>query len=435
MIRNAIFAFTIAPLLALAHPVIAQENSAPSSQASEVEQSPLQMRSEQVVALVNGEIEPGDIFTDGFLAAVPPSQLATISQQLTSQFGAALSVEGVYPVNATRAGLQIRMERAIAKGGIAIDPNDENRISELLFQEFEPVDDTSAKIEADLNALPGEVSAYLAPLDGGDAVISIDPEKQMAIGSTFKLYVLAALAQDVAKGERSWGDVIELDVTSFPSGAMQNWPQGAPVTLHTLASMMISISDNTATDQLIKVLGKERLAQILSDSGHSSAELNDPFLTTRELFLLKGGDKARLATYASANAQVRAQILAGLETNPPSAGQIEQAFSSGPIAIDIEWFASTADLTNLFSFMETYADDTTYDIMAINPSAPRAVREKWAYIGYKGGSEPGVLNLTWLLIDKQDVPHILALSWSNPDASIEPTQLELIAQRILSLPQ
>ncbi len=435
MIRNATFAFAIAPILALGQPVIAQDNSAPATEATEAEQSPLRMRSEQVVALVNGEIEPGEIFTDGFLAAVPPSQLATLSQQLTTQFGAALSVEGVFPLNTTRAGLQIRMERAIAKGGIAIDPSDDNRISELLFQEFEPVDDTPAKIEADLNALPGEVSAYLAPLDGGDAVISVAPEKQMALGSTFKLYVLAALAQDVAKGERSWGDVIELDVKSFPSGAMQDWPQGAPVTLHTLASMMLSISDNTATDQLIRVLGKERMAQVLSDSGHSSANLNDPFLTTRELFLLKGGDKGRLATYSNADANVRAQILAGLEENPPSATQIEQAFSRGPIAIDVEWFGSAADLSNLFSFMASYADQTTYDVMAINPAAPRSVREKWTYIGHKGGSEPGVLNLTWLLIDKQDVPHVLVLSWSNPEANVEQTQLELIAQRILSLAQ
>ena len=435
MIRNAALAFTIAGLLAAGQPVIAQDNPAPVPAATEVEQGDLRSRSEQVVALINGEIEPSEIFTDGFLAAVPPSQLANISQQLTTQFGAALSVEGVYPINETRAGLQIRMERAIAKGGIAIDPDNDNRISELLFQEFEPVDDTPEKIEADLNALPGEVSAYFAPLNGGTAVISISPERQMAFGSTIKLYVLAALAQDVAAGKRSWGDVISLNVKSFPSGAMQDWPQGAPVTLQTLASMMISISDNTATDQLIALLGKERMAQILSDSGHSAADLNVPILTTRELFLLKGGDKGRLATYSSADADVRAQILAGLEDNPASADQIEQAFSSGPVAIDIEWFGSAEDLNKLFAFMGSYADDTTYDIMAINPSVPRSVRQKWAYIGYKGGSEPGVLNLTWLLIDKQEVAHILVLSWNNPEANVEQTQLELIAQRILSLPR
>jgi len=430
---NVFLTLVLAPLLVWPGPLIAQDSH--QTEANEAEKSPLKMRSEQVVALVNGEIEPNEIFTDGFLTAVPPSQLATFSQQLTSQFGAALSVEGVYPQNATHAGLHIRMERAIAKGGIAVDPNDGNKISELLFQEFEPVDDTSEKIEFDLNALPGEVSAYFGPLDGGDAFISIAPEKQMPLGSTFKLYVLAALAQDIAAGERAWDDVVRLDTKSFPSGVMQDWPLGAPVTLHTLASQMISISDNTATDQLIKLLGRDRMGQILDDSGHSDGTLNDPFLTTRELFQLKGGDKARLTTYSGARPDVRAQILAGLEDDPISVGQIEQAFSSGPVAINIEWFGNTRDLSNLFTFMSAYADDTTYNILAINPSVPRAVREKWAYIGYKGGSEPGVLNLTWLLIDEQGVAHLLVLSWSNPEASIEQTTLELIAQRILSLPR
>ncbi|MDJ0643741.1 MAG: serine hydrolase [Erythrobacter sp.] len=436
MIRDAVFAIAmIAASFAATSPATAQEPDEPAVEPAEEERSALRIRSEQVIVLINGEGEPGELFTQGFLAAVPPSQLAAISQQLTTQFGRALSVEGLYPINETRAGLQIRMERAIAKGGIAIDPNDDNRISELLFQEFEPVNDTPEKIEADLRALPGQVSALFAPLSGLDPVIAIDPDKHMALGSTFKLYVLAALAQDIAKGERNWGDTVELDTKSFPSGMMQDWPQGSPVTLHTLASMMISISDNTATDQLMAIVGRERLAQVLRESGQSAAELNDPFMSTREMFLLKGGDKDRLAAYSTADPDLRRQILDGLENNPPSAAQIERAFSSGPVAIDVEWFGSARDLENLLLFMGSYADDTTYDIMAINPSMPPPMRSKWKYVGYKGGSEPGVLNLTWLLVDEEDNAHILALSWSNPDANVEQTQLELIAQRILSLPR
>lgn len=435
MIRYAFCVFAAAGLLGFAVPLSAQEVGTPSAETSETEESPLRIRSEQVVALLNGDGDPSELFTEGFLTAVPPAQLAAISQQLTTQFGKALSVEGLYPINTTRAGLHVRLERAIAKGGIAIDTNDGNRISELLFQEFEPVDDSPEKIEADLRALPGEVSALYAPVSGLPPVISVNPDKQMAIGSTFKLYVLAALAQDIRIGKYAWEDVVKLDTKSFPSGAMQDWPEGAPVTLHTLASMMISISDNTATDQLIKLLGKDRLATLLDHSGHSDVSLNEPFLTTRELFLLKGGDKDRLAAYSAADRDARAQILAGLEDNPASSGEIQRAFSSGPIAIDIEWFSSARDLEDLFLYMASYADDTVYDILAINPSVPPPMRERWDYIGFKGGSEPGVLNLTWLLVDKDGDGHVLTLSWSNPDANVEQTQLELIAQRILSLPR
>ena len=41
------------------------------------------------------------------------------------------------------------------------------------------------------------------------------------------------------------------DRASLPSGITQSWPAGSPVTLQTLATLMISISDNTATDTLV----------------------------------------------------------------------------------------------------------------------------------------------------------------------------------------
>ncbi len=435
MIRRAIAVAICGTLLGSAAPVFAQQPDPAATEAAAQEKSALRIRSEQVVTFLNGEGEPSDLFTSEFLTAVPPSQLATIAQQMTTQFGKAVSVQSLDPIDETRARLQIRMERAIAKGSIALDRDNGDLIAGLLFQEFEPINDTPEKIESDLRALPGEVSAYFAPLSGLEPTISVEPDRQMALGSTFKLYVLAALAQDVANGERSWSETVELDTKSFPSGMMQDWPIGAPVTLHTLASMMISISDNTATDQLIRLLGRERVVQVVGDSGHSRPELNNPFLSTRELFLLKGGDRDRLATYASADADLREQILNGLEDDPPSAAEVERAFTSGPVAIDVEWFGNARDLENLFLFMGSYADDTTYDILAINPSMPPPMREKWKYVGYKGGSEPGVLNLTWLLVDQQDNAHILVLSWSNPAANVDDTQLELIAQRILSLPR
>ena len=49
----------------------------------------------------------------------------------------------------------------------------------------------------------------------------------------------------------------------------QDWPKGAPVTLHTLATLMISISDNTATDQLIAIVGRDAIAEELRASGHA----------------------------------------------------------------------------------------------------------------------------------------------------------------------
>ena len=79
------------------------------------------------------------------------------------------------------------------------------------------------------------------------------------------------------------------------------------------------------------------------------------------------------------------------------------------------------------------SDDQTRAILAVNPALPESARSDWAYVGFKGGSEPGVLNLSWLLTDKAGQDHVLTMSWNNPEMPVDDTRFELIAQRILAL--
>jgi len=434
MIRSTMLALALATTSLATPPATAQEQS-PTAPA---QQSTLAMRADQVVALLNGKVEPADLFTNGFRAAVADSQIKALSASLTAQFGPAVEVSLLAPREGTRAALEIRFERGLAKGGIAIDPAEQNRVSELRFTSVDSIavaGDTPAKIEADLAALPGSVTALFTPLDGGAPLINVGPQRSLALGSTFKLYVLAALAEDVKAGRRKWSDVVQLTEKSYPSGKLQDWPGGSPVTLHTLASLMISISDNTATDQLIAVLGRTRILKLMKDSGHGDPGANTPFLTTRLLFILKASDAKTLAEWRSGDPAKRAiiEVVQAAEEDP-SLDQINAAFASGPKALDIEWFASPADLARLFAHMRKTADTKAFAIMAINPSATDAIKANWQYIGFKGGSEPGVLNLTWLLTDKAGRDWVLTLGWNNAAAVVDEGKLEAIAQRILLLP-
>jgi beta-lactamase class A len=429
-------AFALAVLAAMPGAALAQE-AAPAAAAAQA-QTALEMRSQQVVALLNGEAEPEAIFTQGFRNAVPDAQLKALSASLTAQVGRAVAVDVLAPREGTRAVLHVRFERGLAKGSLAIDPAAENRVSELLFTAVEPLavaGDTPEKIAADLAALPGSVNAWFGPIDGGAPAISIGADAPLALGSTFKLYVLAALAEDVKAGRRKWDDVVPLTEKSYPSGQLQNWPEGAPLTLHTLAGLMISISDNTATDQLIEVLGRERILTLMRDSGHSNPGANDPFLTTRELFILKTMDPVFLDLWRtrSPSAMTAAEVL--MTVSDPSLDEVNAAFAQGPKALDIEWFAAPADLARLFAHMRRTADNKAFEILAINPSATPGIKANWAYIGFKGGSEPGVLNLTWLLTDQAGRDHVLTLGWNNPAAALDQGKLEAIAQRILLLPR
>ena len=53
---------------------------------------------------------------------------------------------------------------------------------------------------------------------------------------------------------------------------------------------MITVSDNTATDHLMDLVGREAVEQIQLEMGHSEPTVNVPYPTTRELTILLWSD-------------------------------------------------------------------------------------------------------------------------------------------------
>lgn len=427
MIKTVIaaLALTLTPITALAQDVAYSQDA----QASSV----LEKRAGDVISLFKDEIEAQDLFTQRFLAAVPETELNGLITSLTAQFGPVVDVVEVTPKSATEAKIVLRFDRALGTGTIVISPDAPNKIEGLLLRTFDPIDDTAEKIRAELEALPGDVSVYFGPIDGNDARIAINPNKQMAIGSTFKVYLLSALTRKIQAGEAYWNDMGSPLERSYPSGMMQDWPDPAPVTLQTLATMMISISDNTATDTLLSYLGEDVVIDEMIASGHSQPQRNIPFIGTRHLFKLKGSGDALMDNYRAQNVDGKRAILGQLDNTHFDSGTVERAFADGPIALDIEWFASAHDLRRMLIHIPKTGHQVPLKIMAINPSASDNAFANYPRIYYKGGSEPGVLNFTYLLADKRGNWHVLAMSWNNPSANLDETVFELLGQRILAL--
>ena len=98
--------------------------------------------------------------------------------------------------------------------------------------------------------------------------------------------MLNALLDEINGGSRHWNDVVPLaqEWKSLPSGVLRMWPAGTPLTLATYAAEMISISDNTAADALVRIVGPTALKRYAGN--------NEPFLTTREMFILKSTEGA-----------------------------------------------------------------------------------------------------------------------------------------------
>ena len=132
-------------------------------------------------------------------------------------------------------------------------------------------DDMAARLgpvqQQDLALVPGSELTDKGPVQ----LYAGGARERFAVASSIKLYILGALIDEVNRGKRRPEDVMLLrrDRIAPPSSEMAGWPVGSPATLHTYALKMISISDNTATDHLIHLLGRRRVEAQMQAMGHS----------------------------------------------------------------------------------------------------------------------------------------------------------------------
>ncbi|MEM9763455.1 MAG: serine hydrolase [Pseudomonadota bacterium] len=345
-----------------------------------------------VERLFHSTAPEADWFTDAFVAAVPPQQVSAIVDALVADFGAFLAVrldDGVGTVQLERADIPLR---------ITLDTN--GRIAGLLFGPPVPTAADPAVIADQIEATATGTVAVLAIIDG-ETVVDRRADRPMAIASAFKLFVLAAYEAAIVEGRRARDHVVEMEERdrSLPSGVLQTLAPGTPVTLELLAGLMIQHSDNTATDILMRVIGRDAIDRLMPQGG--------PTPTTAELFKLKAeGRAARREAFAIADQSARQDILDRLEVEPLPAAQQLEAIATWR---EVEWFATPRELCRVL--MDQRAAPALNGV----PN-PLVARDGWPWVGFKGGSEFGVLALSVAGISPEG-RHTCAVVVANGDAA------------------
>lgn len=308
-------------------------------------------------------------FAPGFLAAVPVAQVEALISSLDTSFGAFVGADidnGEGRVQLSRASVPVR---------IGFDAD--GRIDMLWFGIPQSVDATLDSLTQDFEAAAAGDISILVVRDS-ETVLERNADRPMAVGSAFKLLVLQAYETAIATGDLRRDTVVAFEEQdrSLPSGTLQVLPAGTPVTLELLATLMIQISDNTATDTLMRVLGRQRIETL--------SPRNAPFLTTRELFqLIAVGDDLR-ARYAAGTRAERAGILEDLAGAP-----LPEVAAIGRKATwhQVEWFLSAHELCALLIKLDGAPALTARD-------SPLLASLGWPHFSFKGGSEFGVLNFS-----------------------------------------
>src|SRR3546814_6270318 len=101
--------------------------------------------------------------------------------------------------------------------------------------------------------------------------------------SAFKLVILAELVREIAGGKRHWDDPITLDGGDLPGGFYADKAKGTIATIRDLATKMVSVSDNSATDILLHALGRDKVEAVLPVVGIKEPAGMRPFLSTLEM--------------------------------------------------------------------------------------------------------------------------------------------------------
>lgn len=397
--------------------------------------APLEQRASELIAIITEKQPLESYFDPRFLAIVPAAQFRAISASLIQQYGQPKQLVATTRKSETAATLKLAFEKAVLTFAFDINSSPPHYVTGLLVTDVAVANDNIATVAAELAALPGKTAFKIERIatDGTRSEIAGSNVTQpLAIGSTFKLYILAELAAQIEAGKRKWSDVIPLTRRSFSSQASQGIPLQTPVTLQLLATWMITVSDNAATDELLLLLGRDKVEARVKAIGHDDISRMVPFLTTVEAFLIKSNHDNVLAAYAKGSDADQRAILTKSITNTGIERADPTKLGVTPVAIDtVEWFASPNDIVKLMDHIRSRNNPVVRSIMA-NSIAPAAAA-KWKYLGYKGGSEPGVISMSYLGQKPSGEWIIVTGSWNNVDAAVDDGKFASLIQRLLDL--
>jgi len=87
----------------------------------------------------------------------------------------------------------------------------------------------------------------------------------------------------------------------------------------------------------------------------------------------------------------------------------------------------------LLNHIRETKNDTMMAIMGINAGLPKATAEKWRYVGYKGGSEPGVISMSYLLQSNDGGWYVATGSWNDETAAVDDAKFANLMNRLVTV--
>ncbi len=273
--------------------------------------------------------------------------------------------------------------------------------------------------------------------------IGRNADSPRATASIFKTWVLGGVGQAIVAGAVAASDPVPLVASELAQGGAINVePLGTPFPVRDLATLMMGISDNTATDLLHELVGRELIGQVVDAFGVAQPDLLKPMLGISEQFhLFRSFPLAESLTYVNGTQAFKNQFLQ--ERIVPLGPNNGGAFNNTTLYTDGSWRASPFDICRAFGQLRRLPQgseamllvDAAFGAAAAQPD----VRSRWDRVWYKGGSLASganglhVLTHAWMLENAGEDPHVVIAMSNSIGGGIDQFFVQSITGRLLEL--
>lgn len=375
----------------------------------------------------NSKFDYQNSFHKDFKKEIPKKKIDSVFHYLFNEYGPCNSVNLQTKDGQTGTFVTTHPNKVKLRFSISLKKeNTQSKISGLVFtgKLLAPVKiNELSELKSILDTKEGSYSFLLKNITDDEVLYSYEHLKKRSLGSVFKLYILGTLKEKMGE-ENLWQKNLSIkeSLKSLPGGVMQNYENGSLYSTKEFATKMISISDNTATDHLLNFVGPKNVYSFLSSENlNSFSSLNHPFLSSLDFFKARAFFTKKMATeYANSSFDKRLKMLKGLKISRVDLMKKLNGWKKPRSIDEVQWFASANDICALYKKLDSYHDKDLYDVLSVNtPFVDLSKSKKWNYAGYKGGSEPGVLEMSYLLKGNNNKSYCLYLGGNNPKNAIK----------------
>lgn len=131
------------------------------------------------------------------------------------------------------------------------------------------------RIKAELLSYDGLMGIYINDFKGNKIELNIDEKFETA--STVKSYILGCLFDEAEKGHKHLDDMLTYTKDAFVdgSGLLRSLDVGVTMTVKNIATLMIIVSDNIATNMIIDYLGIDTINAFMQAEGFYDTVLHN----------------------------------------------------------------------------------------------------------------------------------------------------------------